>query len=98
MLNTGLRLSEVAALRLADIEIHERSGQVRVLGKGRKARQAPLNHDARKKADGWLAVRPQGEESDPNVAPLFVSQKGALSAGNRVPRSGARRSHRAEKH
>ncbi len=80
MLNTGLRLSEVAALRLADVEIHERSGQVRVLGKGRKARQAPLNHDARKALTEWLAVRP-GEESDPNVAPLFVSQKGgALSA------------------
>jgi len=80
MLNTGLRLSEVAALRLADIEIHERSGQVHVLGKGRKARRAPLNHDARKALTEWLAVRP-GEESDPNAAPLFLSQKGgALSA------------------
>jgi len=41
LLNTGLRLSEVAALTLKDVEINDRSGTVRVRqGKGRQTRSA----------------------------------------------------------
>jgi integrase/recombinase XerC len=79
-----LRLSEAAALRVADVEIKPRSGSVTVRsGKGNKRRVVPLNADARKAVSEWLAVRPPsippsgGEE----VTALFVSQKGgALSA------------------
>ncbi len=76
LLNTGLRLAEAAALRLDAIELRERSGQVEVIGKGRKARSVPLNRDARQALAAWLAVRPASE-----CDALFLSQKGgALSA------------------
>lgn len=76
LLNTGLRLAEVAALTLADVEINERSGRVVVRqGKGRKWREVPLNANARKALSAWLEVRPK-DQSDA----LFLSQKGgALS-------------------
>lgn len=80
LLNTGLRLAEAASLRLDAVEIRERSGQVEVIGKGRKARQVPLNSDVRKALLEWLAVRPR-EAGETLAAPLFLSQKGgALSA------------------
>ena len=76
LLNTGLQLSEAAGLRLADVELKERSGQVRVIGKGRKARAVPLNRDARQALADWLAVRPERD-----CEYLFLSQKGGpLSA------------------
>lgn len=48
MLNTGLRLSEVANLRVSDVEISQRKGVVRVWGKGSKYREIPINSDLRK--------------------------------------------------
>ena len=83
LLNTGLRLSEVEALNLNDVEINERSGTVRVRqGKGRKARTVPLNHDARAALQQWLAVRPEKSVSDEEKCKaLFLSQTGGrLSA------------------
>lgn len=44
MLQTGLRVNEVASLCIADLKIRDRSGSVRVRqGKGRKERIVPLN-------------------------------------------------------
>lgn len=76
LLNTGLRLSEATALRIEDVKIAPRSGEVRVRrGKGSKSRMVELNKDARAAISAWLEVRPKGGES------LFVSQKGGrLSA------------------
>ncbi|OQA16397.1 MAG: Tyrosine recombinase XerC [Chloroflexi bacterium ADurb.Bin360] len=76
LLNSGLRLSEATALRIDDVTIRPRSGEVRVRrGKGSKARTVELNADARVALASWLKVRPDGGEA------LFVSQKGhALSA------------------
>lgn len=72
MLNTGLRLSEVVALKIKDVTIHPRSGSVAVTaGKGNKARVVPLNKDAREALAAWLEVR-GGESNDS----LFTSQKG----------------------
>src|SRR5262249_25115057 len=49
LLQTGLRVGEVATLCAGDITLHERSGSVRVReGKGRKARDVPLNATARR--------------------------------------------------
>jgi site-specific recombinase XerD len=76
LLNTGLRLSEIAALHLDDIEISERSGSVQVRsGKGNKARSVPLNRDVRGALQQWLDAR---REIDPNQEHehLFLSQKG----------------------
>jgi integrase/recombinase XerC len=78
MLNTGLRLSEVAWLKIRDLVIRPRSGSVAVTaGKGNKARVVRLNIDVRMALSAWIEVR-GGEESDP----LFTSQKGgeALTA------------------
>ena len=48
MLNTGLRVSEVAALKVGDLELSDRKGSVTVRGgKGGKYRTVPLNADAR---------------------------------------------------
>ncbi|MBN2267721.1 MAG: tyrosine-type recombinase/integrase [Candidatus Babeliaceae bacterium] len=72
LLNTGLRLAEVAALTLDDIEINERSGKVVVRqGKGGKFREVPMNATARSSVSEWLDVRPKSKSDS-----LFLSQKG----------------------
>ena len=49
MLQAGLRVGEVAALRTDDITLSDRSGMVRIRqGKGMKARDVPLNATARR--------------------------------------------------
>jgi site-specific recombinase XerD len=48
LIQTGMRISECAALRLGDIRISERQGQVIIrAGKGNKSRTVPLNASAR---------------------------------------------------
>ena len=59
MLQAGLRVGEVAALRMADITISDRSGSVRIRhGKGLKAREMPLNATARRALKQFLEGRP----------------------------------------
>jgi site-specific recombinase XerD len=61
LLHTGLRLHEALTLRMDDIQLQERKGQVNVRqGKGGKSRTVPLNIEARKAIQEWLAVRPEG--------------------------------------
>jgi len=75
LLHTGLRLSEALTLQLGDVQLAERKGQVMVRqGKGGRVRTVPLNVQARKAMQAWLAVRPgngshvwvqvEGEPSD----------------------------------
>jgi len=75
LLHTGLRLSEALTLQLGDVQLAERKGQVLVRqGKGGRVRTVPLNVQARKALQEWLAVRPgsgshvwvqvEGEPSD----------------------------------
>jgi integrase/recombinase XerC len=45
---TGVRVSELINIRLADITINERSGNLRVIGKNQKERNIPLHLDVRK--------------------------------------------------
>lgn len=73
MLQTGLRIGEVAALRRADITLRERAGALRVRhGKGLREREVPLNATARR------ALR-QVFERDPAPArpedPVFRSTR-----------------------
>src|SRR4051794_7918657 len=58
--HTGIRVSELTALRTSDVTLSERKGQLVVRsGKGSKYRVVPLNADARKAASDYLAVRPK---------------------------------------
>lgn len=63
MLHAGLRVSEVADLRVNDVQLGERSGKVIVRkGKRDKYREVPLNIDARKDLREWLKVKPGQSE------------------------------------
>lgn len=58
-IDTGLRLSELAGMRLSDLDPHLQ--QVRVQGKGAKMRVVPLNGEARKTLKRYLTQeRPPG--------------------------------------
>jgi site-specific recombinase XerD len=60
LLNTGLRVSEAASLRLADLLLTERKAALTVrAGKGSKQRSVPINAEARRLLDEWLTVRPE---------------------------------------
>jgi site-specific recombinase XerD len=57
-LYTAVRLSELAALDLADVSMSARRGRVKVrLGKGDAYREVPLNSAARTALAEWLAAR-----------------------------------------
>lgn len=66
----GLRLAELVGLDLQDVDRH--SGTLKVLGKGRKERLAPLNATAAAALDRWLAIRPPC----PHSPAVFLSSKG----------------------
>ena len=64
MLYCGLRVGEVTALEVGDIEMSERGGSVRVRdGKGRKERTVPMPIEARKALGACLDVRPSAQSS-----------------------------------
>jgi integrase/recombinase XerC len=72
---TGIRVGELVALRVGDVEISERRGSLVVrCGKGRVARHVPLNGDVRKALAAWLEVHPGDSDA------LFVGQRGPLTA------------------
>jgi site-specific recombinase XerD len=75
LLGSGLRISELAALRVSDLEISERKTWLRVRqGKGSKARDIPLGKRTRRALLAYLEER-QGDGSDR----LFMGQRGPLS-------------------
>ena len=72
MLHTGLRVSEVAGLKVDDVKISPRKGSVTVRGgKGEKFRRVPLNLDARKALQVYLEGWGYVEGGN-----LFVGQRG----------------------
>jgi site-specific recombinase XerD len=74
MLQTGLRVGEVAALRRRDIALRDRAGTVRVRsGKGLKEREVPLNATARRALRQLLAQEP----ATPSDAAVFRSGRNA---------------------
>ena len=74
MLQAGLRVGEVASLRIADIIMNDRSGSVRIRqGKGLKARDVPLNATARRSIKQFLEER--GLASKDEKAALFISSR-----------------------
>jgi integrase/recombinase XerC len=77
MLDTGLRVSEVAAIRLADID---RANQlIRVRGKGGKERIVFYQTGAARELEAWLSLRGEDEE------PLFwLSARGIQQLFKRI--------------
>jgi integrase/recombinase XerC len=72
MLQAGLRVGEVATLRVVDIIMSDRSGSVRIRhGKGLKAREIPLNATARRGIKQYLEERGTTDKD----AALFVSSR-----------------------
>jgi site-specific recombinase XerD len=72
LLMTGLRRSEIASLVFANLDAERKS--LRIIGKGNKEREVPLNDKARIVLDRWLELR--GVEP----GPLFcrISRAGRL--------------------
>jgi integrase/recombinase XerC len=74
MLQAGLRVGEMAGLRVSDVLLRERAGTVRVRhGKGRKEREVPLNASTRRGLSAYLKSREGYRPHDP----LFCSETGA---------------------
>lgn len=74
MLNSGLRVEEVADVQIPDLFMSERKGHVLVRnGKGEKERTVPLNNDARNALRDYIGTRKDG--------PVFLSQRGRYSKG-----------------
>jgi integrase/recombinase XerC len=99
---SGLRLSELVGLDLDDVNLNSRV--VRVLGKGGKQRQVPLNHTAADAIRTYLADREalvrgafaaarQSDEEDP---PRWRGRAGGRSGASALARRAAR--HRAPQH
>ncbi len=72
ILQTGLRVGELAALRLSDVTVNARSGSIRVAeGTGLKAREIPLNAIGRRSLSQYLADR----QASGQLSALFLSSR-----------------------
>ncbi|MBN1954181.1 MAG: tyrosine-type recombinase/integrase [Anaerolineae bacterium] len=79
---TGLRASEVAGVKIGDLELGERSGWVTVRatkGKGRKERRVPVNARVRGYRVEYLAERAGLDGELGPTEPLFLSQLGTAA-------------------
>ena len=70
--SSGLRLAELLALDLGDIDLQDRT--VRVLGKGAKTRIVPVGRQALQALRAWL--RERGAFAAPEQRAIFVGQGG----------------------
>jgi len=92
---SGIRLSELVALDLEDVDLSAR--MVRVMGKGRKERIVPFNTSTGKSLRKWYADRALIAKDDnrrrraaDDGTPLFVNAKGGRLTGRSVQRLVAR--------
>jgi integrase/recombinase XerC len=92
---SGIRLSELVALDLEDVDLSGR--MVRVMGKGRKERIVPFNKSTEKSLRKWYADRSLLTTSDAHRRrtsdrgmPLFVNARGGRLTGRSVQRLVAR--------
>ncbi|MCB1747006.1 MAG: tyrosine recombinase XerC [Gammaproteobacteria bacterium] len=70
--SSGLRVSELTGLDLADLDLEAR--EARVLGKGRKQRLVPVGRQAQAAVLRWLALRPTLAAGDEHA--VFVNHRG----------------------
>ena len=72
--SSGLRLSELAAMKLADINMDEQTASI--LGKGNKSRIVPIGSHALQALNDWIAMRKKISDLNPRTTHLFLSEKG----------------------
>jgi integrase/recombinase XerC len=72
MYGSGLRVSEVAGLRIERVDLDR--GRVGVIGKGDKEREVPLGDPARDAVEAWLVVR--GVLEPGSHGNLFTNRRG----------------------
>lgn len=70
--SSGLRLAELVALDLGDVDLADRT--VRVTGKGSKSRVVPVGRHAVRALEAWLAMRSTHARAGERA--LFVSRRG----------------------
>jgi len=75
---TGLRVSELTALRRQDVVLGT-GGYVRCIGKGRKLRCTPLHVTVQKTLNAWLRESPTAPD-----APVFPSRRGGHLSSDAV--------------
>jgi len=69
--SSGLRVSELCALRWGDLDLA--GGEVRVLGKGRKTRIVPVGRHAREALAAWAAS--EAASPSPSSAPMPIGAR-----------------------
>jgi len=88
---TGLRVSELTALRRQDVALGT-GAHVRCHGKGRKLRCTPLRRDVVQVLEAWLRERPPAPD-----APVFPSSRGGRLSEDAVERLVAKHTAAAQK-
>jgi site-specific recombinase XerD len=82
MLQTGIRVGELTRLRLADVQVTDKRGVLRVRGRGASSdREIPLNSSVRKAIGVYLAERAGSDSGH-----LFLSAKGRPLSARSVQR------------
>ena len=72
--SSGLRLAELVAVDINDIDQH--SKLITVTGKGNKTRTLPVGAIALQAIESWLQVRPETGGSEDSAGALFTSNQG----------------------
>jgi site-specific recombinase XerD len=90
LLDTGLRLSEAAGVRVRDLDLVE--GRCRVMGKGRRERIVPVGRKTRRALRQWLGRRGPVRPEDA----LFVGRGGLQLQPRAIQQLVRRVSRRAE--
>lgn len=68
----GVRNFELINIRIADIDITERKGNLKVIGKQNKVRHIPLHKDVRAAINAWMEIRKNIKTEYDN---LFISER-----------------------
>ena len=85
MYSAGLRVSETVGINDGDVDLEQ--GLVRVRGKGRKERLAPIGSYAASAIKAWLKLRTLAPQITPDrTAPLFVNRFGTRLTTRSVAR------------
>jgi len=75
MYSAGLRVGELVGLN--DTDLDQLAGVVRVRGKGRRERLAPIGSFAQKALDTWFAARKLKRQLPPGQTPIFTNKFGS---------------------